>query len=123
MSRQIDMDKPLSSKDRDYLLERGQGYLVEQLDRVAEQNRLAKEAVQRTVGTVDDPDGRPDFTGEQNVEQNAPGEDDGDPDVYESWKVPELKQELERRELATSGTKAELISRLEDDDDADNSGQ
>jgi SAP domain len=37
---------------------------------------------------------------------------------YEDWKLQELKNELEARELDATGTKAALISRLEEDDEA-----
>ena len=37
---------------------------------------------------------------------------------WESLKVDELKEELEARGLPKSGTKAELIARLEDDEPA-----
>lgn len=37
---------------------------------------------------------------------------------YDTWSKPELVQEAEARGLATTGTKAELVARLEEDDDA-----
>lgn len=37
-------------------------------------------------------------------------------DSYENWTVEELKNELRRRELSTSGAKADLVSRLEEND-------
>lgn len=40
------------------------------------------------------------------------GEDEG----YESWTNAELSAELESRGLPKSGSKAELIARLEEDD-------
>jgi hypothetical protein len=35
---------------------------------------------------------------------------------YGSWTVDELKDELRSRDLAVSGSKPELVARLEDDD-------
>ncbi len=85
MSREIDRTKPLSKKDREYLLARGREQEVAQLDA--------------------------DFGNEP--------EDDEDEESYEKMTVDELKAELADREppLPVSGTKAELIKRLEEDDE------
>jgi hypothetical protein len=37
-------------------------------------------------------------------------------DEYEDWRLSDLRQELEERELSKSGTKIELIERLRRDD-------
>lgn len=42
--------------------------------------------------------------------------EDSESDDYDEWKVPELKEELEKRELAVGGNKDELIARLREDD-------
>lgn len=42
----------------------------------------------------------------------------GDDAPYEDWTVAELQAELEGRELSKSGNKAELVSRLHEDDAA-----
>lgn len=41
---------------------------------------------------------------------------DGGPSEYEEWTKDELAAELESRDLAKTGNKAELIARLEEDD-------
>lgn len=43
-----------------------------------------------------------------------------EPPTYEDWAKADLAAECEKRGLPTSGTKADLIDRLEDDDDAKN---
>ena len=55
------------------------------------------------------------------VDPDAEVEED---DSYSSWTVPELKKELEARELETDGKKAELVARLEahDAETAENAG-
>lgn len=49
-------------------------------------------------------------------EDNDGPEDDGEPD-YESMTVEDLKAELSERNLSTTGNKAELVARLQEDDE------
>ncbi|MEV6287404.1 SAP domain-containing protein [Kribbella sp. NPDC051770] len=54
------------------------------------------------------------------VDPNKPSDNgDDESDDYNDWKVETLRQELRERELPTSGTKPELVARLEADDDSD----
>jgi hypothetical protein len=49
-----------------------------------------------------------------------PEEGDGEGGDYDEFTVDELRDDLRSRDLHTSGTKAELIARLEDDDEETN---
>ena len=52
-----------------------------------------------------------------------PDEDVTEDDTYESMTVAELKEELAVRDLHTSGSKVELITRLEEDDAAEEAAE
>jgi hypothetical protein len=52
----------------------------------------------------------------QDDDENADWE--AQPEGYESWKVADLKDELERRGLKKSGSHEELVARLNEDDEA-----
>jgi hypothetical protein len=58
------------------------------------------------------------------VVPDEPGDDsepESDEEVppYEEWSLAELKEEAEARELATTGNKARIIARLEEDDESE----
>lgn len=59
-------------------------------------------------------------------EMNSPAEadesGDGDGDDYDTWKKDDLVEEATKRELDASGTKAEIIARLREDDAEDEGG-
>ena len=92
MSRQVDTSKPLSDKDRSYLLSRGYEDQVAAIDAREEQN--------------------------QNDELEVPSElvVDDDLEPYEEMSLVDLQEECRRRELPVSGTKPQLIKRLEEND-------
>lgn len=50
------------------------------------------------------------------TEQTADPTDEDEVAPYEQWNVDDLKEELANRGLTTTGKKAELVSRLEEDD-------
>lgn len=64
---------------------------------------------------------REEWLAEHPDEWTDPDAEVEDDDSYASWTVPELKKELEARELDTDGKKAELVARLEAND-AENAG-
>jgi hypothetical protein len=93
MSRNIPQDQALSAEDRQYLLDRGRESLVERLD--------------EEHGVVDGSD------------------EETEAEPYTKWTVAELVSEINERnvgrsegeQLSTKGTKAELVARLEEDDE------
>lgn len=63
---------------------------------------------------------------EQNTENadgdtpaEAAGEEEED-EGYQSWTNEQLREELDSRELSTTGNKADLVARLEEDDEENN---
>lgn len=103
MARKIDLDKPLSKKDRAWLEDWGKHDQIAAHDAQFDPQPEPKD-------DLDEPDG-----------EDVPFED-GDPDgpgtdrPYVEWTNDELRDELGDRELSKSGSKAELIARLEEDD-------
>lgn len=136
MSREIPFDKPLTRADREYLENRGQYAMVQRLDQNYPQNdpneqpvvtsgnanvdllvrenallqaRLAELEVALSAtsqNAVDDGD-----------EKGDAGEGDEAP-PYATWKKDDLAAEAEARGLSKSGSKDELVKRLEDFDAA-----
>lgn len=107
--RKIDhLSEPLSNEDRKYLLDRGFTTRVRLNDRkfAGREESVAAE----TNAPAQDKAG----TSEQNTE--PPAENGGasaeDTEWVNSLDVEELKEELEDRDLAKSGNKSELRSRL-----------
>lgn len=94
MARNIDFDGPLSQEDLDY---------------IAQRPWLSDEAKLRGVELV---------VGETTEEDGETTEDDEDELSYEDMTVAQLKDELKERELSTDGNKADLIARLEGDDES-----
>lgn len=98
MSRQINLNKPLSKKDRAYLEARGRRGQILANDRrfpkSSEESEEAEEAV------------------EQTTQESPGGAASEDVEFVESLTVEELKDELEARELSKSGNKDELKQRL-----------
>lgn len=96
MGKTIDLTQPLSSEDRAWLVERGKiGDL-----RVADEIAAA--------------------AAESEAASEAQDDDDEvvDSEEYGEWTKAQLQYELTERNLPTSGTKAELVTRLEEDDAA-----
>jgi hypothetical protein len=50
----------------------------------------------------------------QQPDENDPGDDESDD--YNDWKNATLRNELSNRDLPTSGNKADLVARLQEDD-------
>jgi hypothetical protein len=125
MSRQVDLTKKLSQKDRDYLMAWGRYVDVQRNDA-----QFAAEGSGTSEGTPK-PEGGEQAASEAGSTPEAPPLPDAPPD-YESMKVEELKAELDKRKAAyeaagdedgatdvgysSSDKKADLITLLEEDD-------
>jgi hypothetical protein len=95
MARDINPDKPLTDKDRQYLLDRGQ-----------EQRVVAHDARFGDEYSVEDLDDR-----------NGPEGPEEEGDEYDAWTAAELQDEAVKRGLSKAGKKDELIARLREDDE------
>jgi len=91
--RAIDLDEPLSDNDRQFLEER-QGMPMPPGVRQA----------------IEDYDAAEDY------------DEDEEPDEYDGMTNEELRTELKNRGLSTSGSKSQMISRLEENDAANRDG-
>lgn len=96
MSRAVPIDQPLSERDREYLLARGQSARVEMIDVRTSEEEPQDDSVVPAV-----------------TPSKAPlvPEDD-----YDQWTVEDLREELGDRQLSKDGRKAELIARLRESD-------
>lgn len=122
MSKRIDLSKSLSDKDRAYLEMMGRSAELQQADAGGEDSsgsagprQLDGEGVdladQPNTGDVNTLGRDAGATGTE--EDQAPANQESE---YADLTVRELRDELERRDLPTSGKKDELVERLEDDD-------
>lgn len=125
MSKKIDFSKPLSEEDEAYVAERP--WL--RVDAELSGFDLSDETDFSVDGGVDEGDEKPDGfepkDGEggdadpDEDESDEENEGEGDEDEvapYAEWDYQELKTEAKRRELSASGSKEQLIERLEQDD-------
>lgn len=139
MSQEVKFDSPLTQDERAYLEMRGRQADIDRVD-----NAFGTDEEDRVSGrepTGDGPQVRPLAWGETLVQRRARLEEelraldeaeqsqqeaaaDGGGDVegsedqpYAEWKVPELQKELRARGLPASGSKPEMVQRLEADDE------
>lgn len=104
MARQIDESKPLSKKDRQWLTDWGKFDVIERVDAQFSEDEPEEDASE---------EGEP----EEDVPFEDGDADEESPDKpYVEWTNDQLRDELGDRELSKSGSKAELIARLEEDD-------
>lgn len=123
MSKQIDLSKPLSEEDRAYLLSRGRTYDIAIADGNDASSLSAGPSFDANTDAAKLLAETPN-TGDVNTlgrEAGAPDQSSGDaptgePSQYEDLTVAQLKDELERRDLPTTGKKPELVARLDADD-------
>ena len=114
MSRQIPQDKALSDEDRAYLESRGRQDLIAQIDDNYQPSVSADED-EGDGSTAPDETGGTSREAEQANLQITEEEPDDD---YDSMTNDDLREELEDRDLPTSGNKADLIARLRENDAA-----
>lgn len=117
MSREIDTSDldSLSKEDLLYLQERGQLTAEQEAKYGLDKSTATSTPTGFTepdigdVGTVGD---------EYIVGGSPPPEPSAEGKPYEDWSKAELAEEAENRGLAKSGTKEELVARLQEDDEA-----
>jgi hypothetical protein len=70
---------------------------------------------------LDDDDSEPDDDDDDTADEDEDEDEDEEelPDDYNEWSLPQLRAELEARELETTGRKKALLDRLEEHDAAD----
>ena len=119
MSKKIDFSAPLSDEDEAYLAERP--WL--RTDAELSGFDLSDETDFSVDGGEDEGDENPDgfepedADSDESDEENEEGEGDEDEVApYAEWDYQELKTEAKRRDLSASGSKEQLIERLEQDD-------
>lgn len=143
MARKIDEDKPLDKADRKWLESWGRQDVIDRVDTehgVAEvddgedrepttRDDLIAVLCSHGINPGDDPVAAVDAAlsdkkaedSQSESEQDVPfaesaDEESDEDDTYEDWSVSDLRSELGKRELSKSGTKPELVSRLEESD-------
>lgn len=131
MSKQVDLEKPLSDEDRDYLESRAMHREIAENDArfadgdpVSERSGLTGEEPAYGVPAGSHPEAvgvgqggvlaRSDPAADRRAAESAA---DDEEDEYSEMTVAELQDELEKRDLPKSGKKAELAARLREDDD------
>jgi len=77
---------------------------------------VSVDGVDQGPGEVLEFDGEPEFEPLPEAVEDTPAKQEPAPD-YESWTVARLREVLAARELPTSGTKAELVTRLRTHDE------
>lgn len=101
--RQINVEKP-SDEDKEFLANRNM--TVEDYLRFQDLSEAMERAVRGTIVRRRQP--RP-------LDQRTVIEEVDEP--YETWSTEDLKTELRNRKLPTDGKKADLVARLEKDDE------
>jgi hypothetical protein len=124
MAREIDLTKPLSDADRQYLVDRCMGH------KLAQNEQYMADGEVQSTGTANEaknlvtppqvPVPQPTLVGEQAIVQQA-NADDGEEVVeedlpYEEWTFDDLKAEAKARHLSAGGSAKDIIARLEMND-------
>lgn len=130
MSKKIDFSKPLSEEDEAYVAERPWLRIDAELSGfdLSDETDFSVDE-DEDEGSGENPDGFESEDGEDGSEGDADDadedesdeEDEGEGDEdevapYAEWDYQELKTEAKRRELSASGSKEQLVERLEQDD-------
>ena len=131
MSKKVDLDKPLSERDIEYLISRDQHQVVA-FNAVAHGNKLSDEVAtsirargitpEEVRRAVNNARGIVSEETEEDEENQAP--EKFSDEWFAKAKVAELQHELKERKLPTTGRRDELVARLEesvleDEDDED----
>lgn len=119
MAREIDLTKALSEEDRKYLQDRCMWHKIA----IADDAASAAEAQQAAVESheVTTPPVRPEtLVGQQAIVNaaNETVEEDEEDLPYSEWDYKDLQAELKERGLNAGGSQADLVKRLEEDDEA-----
>lgn len=133
MSKQVDLSKPLSAADRDYLLSRDQheavafnavmhgSRLPEEVAQSIAARGITREATERRVraarGEPETPEATPEPTGAvEDGSGDDSGPDDGPELFSDEWfdkaKIADLTPHLEKYNLSKTGKRDELADRL-----------
>lgn len=136
MAREIDLTKPLSAEDRQYLVDRCAWSRIAQADQIAADEAQAKAVEQNEITT---PQPTPTATGAaalhaaQTAQEEQAASDDEEEAPYEEWSYDDLKAELDRRKqleldggmaqeeanklFSKGGSQKDLVARLYADDE------
>jgi hypothetical protein len=138
MSRKIDITQPLSDADREYLLQRDRRDLIAMADAHARGEEVNDSMLTQGLPTAHDTVRLDPNTGDvntlgrvlpgQNFDEDENAEWGEQPQGYDSWKVADLKAEIDRRNaeradaedyepISKSGKHADLVAALEADDE------
>ena len=116
MARDIDVSDPKSLSRDEILYLQDRDRLPAGVEPISMEDRMKgeeTELVAHATGTVLVPKSQVDkFTGRE----EAPADEDDDLDDYSEMSQKDLQAEAKARKLQTTGTKDELIARLEADD-------
>jgi SAP domain-containing protein len=131
MSMEVDYSTPLTSEERAYLESRGKLSDIERADNahgiegyvpgsgdgsgLIQKSVISGDVVARRKQELQE-----ELARIEAQEREAAGDVETDDDVpdYSAWKPEELRSELSRRELSSSGTKPQMVQRLQEDDAA-----
>lgn len=133
MSKQIDFSKPLSEDDQAYVAERpwllqdarlnGQDIITDDEFTVDDDGTGSDENTDEDSDSNEDGDESTEGGDESNSDdaeedESEDGEDDDSEEAapYAEWDYADLKEEAGNRNLSKSGSKEQLVKRLEEDD-------
>jgi len=120
MGRNIDLTQPLSDEDRQWLEDRGDYTALRRAAEAAgESDEEPDEADEADEDSQDSEDeDSDDDSDDDDSEDDESDEDDEDAVAYEDLTNAQLAELLEARDLPKSGTKAEMVARLIEDDES-----
>lgn len=114
MGRKIDFSQPLTADELAYVNDRP--WLRH--DAELQGFEVLTEDDEFTVETDDETedDGAGDGDADDEADEAGDDEEEEDDESYSDWNVDQLKEELKTRELPVSGSKEQLVQRLEESD-------